>query len=730
MVGAFQSEGTEFLGRRPVFMRQPRFLHSFRAPVPTACEKERSKHNQCDVSGTSLPEAESNPQMKFIALILAKAKRWLNPPTLIAGFWLAVAVLLSLTPAIQLVELKILDRLLVATAPNKSSYPITIVGIDADSFVKLGLQWPWPRSLHADLLDRLSTDGASVVAFDVLFAEPSGRGPEDDQRFVQAIKRSGNVVLAADRVYRETSTTSEWQRLDPLPLFLQAGAQIGLATVPLDQDLVVRQVPDSSEAMWRTTVLRLIREHPELAPNLSSEQGSYIRYVGGDHTFPYVSYHEIVQPDGTLPPGYFKDQVVLVGLAARASLNAQSAQADLFHTPFLAHTGGLMPGVEVHANLIETALARNAIARLPNAALLLLLSMVAAASVLTMHNWRPVRGALAGGGLMLLIVGVAWASLQRFNLWVPTVMALAVVVLIYLSLGGRSYLIELARRAEITRAFSLYVTPQVVAYMIAHPEQMKLGGERRNITLMFTDLAGFTSISEAHSAERVASLLNRHFTEMTDIVLEHHGTVVTFIGDAIMAMWGAPLEDDAQAYRAVSSAMVMQKRMHTMRESFAKEGLPPIHMRVGIHSGSAVVGNLGSAKRFDYTAIGDDVNLAARLEGTNKIYGTEILVSFDTLKQVGERIRFRVVDRVIVKGKSQAIEVFTPCEDERVIDLTARGVELFRSQRWDEAQALMQELSALVPDDKIAGIYLQRIQEFRLDPPGENWSGAISLEKN
>lgn len=674
-------------------------------------------------------QAESNPQMKVIALFFAKVKRWFTAPTLIALFWLSMAVLTLFTPAFKQVELKMLDRLLVVTAPNKSNYPITIVGIDADSFAKLGLQWPWPRSLHADLLDRLMADGASVVAFDVLFSEPSGRGPEDDQRFAQAIQSSGNVVLAADRVYRETSTTSEWQRLDPLRLFLQAGAQIGLATVPLDQDLVVRQVPDSSEALWRTTVLRLIREHPELSPNLSSEPGSYVRYVGGDHTFPYVSYHEIVQPDGTFPQGYFKDQVVLIGLAARASLNAQSAQADLFHTPFLAHTGGLMPGVEVHANLIETALARNAITRLPDTALLLLMGMVVGASVLAMRNWRPIRGALNGGFLLVLIVGGAWTSLQRFNLWVPSVAMLAVVALIYLSLGGRSYMIELARRAEITRAFSLYVTPQVVAYMIAHPDQMKLGGERRSVTLMFTDLAGFTSISEAHSAERVTFLLNRHFTEMTDIVLEHHGTVVTFIGDAIMAMWGAPLVDDEQAFRAVSSAIAMQKGMHSMRESFAKEGLPPIHMRVGIHTGSAVVGNLGSAKRFDYTAIGDDVNLAARLEGTNKLYGTDILVSLDTVKQVDGRIRFRLVDRVIVKGKSQAIEVFTPCENEQVIDLTARGVESFRGQRWDEAQALMDELNALLPGDKIAGIYLLRIKEFRSAPPGENWAGAISLDK-
>jgi adenylate cyclase len=366
---------------------------------------------------------------------------------------------------------------------------------------------------------------------------------------------------------------------------------------------------------------------------------------------------------------------------------------------------------------------------LPDVAVLLLVSMTVATSAWVMRNWRPVRSALASVFLMLVIVGGAWASLQRLNLWVPSVAMLAVVLLIYLSLGGRSYMIELARRAEITRAFSLYVTPQVVAYMIAHPEQMKLGGERRNVTLMFTDLAGFTSISEAHSAERVTYLLNRHFTDMTDIVLEHHGTVVTFIGDAIMAMWGAPLVDDEQAYRAVSSAIAMQKCMSLMRESFAKEGLPPIHMRVGIHSGSAVVGNLGSAKRFDYTAIGDDVNLAARLEGTNKVYGTNILVSLDTVKLIGGRIPFRPVDRVIVKGKSQAIEVFTPCEDAQVIELTERGIELFRSQQWDAAQAVLDELNALVPGDEIAELYRKRLGEFRSAPPGENWTGEISLDK-
>jgi adenylate cyclase len=667
--------------------------------------------------------------MKLPPLPAFLTKLRIAPASLIAGFLWIVMTVVAFLPAWQQLELQLLDKLMVSSAPNQSKYPITIIGIDAESFAKLAVQWPWPRALHAELLNRLAADGASVVVFDVVFSEPSGRGAEDDQRFADAIKRSGNVVLAADRIYRETAVTSEWQRLDPLPLFLESGAQVGLATVPLDPDMVVRQMPETSEALWRTSVLRLIRDHPELAPNLGTDPGSYIRYVGGDHTFPYVSYHEVVQPNGSIPEGFFKDQVVIIGFAARASPNAQSAQSDLFHTPFLAHTGGLMPGAEVHANLIETALSRNAITRIPTPVLALALALVAAASAWIMRVWRPVHSALWGVGGLLLIATAVWGVLLQWHLWIPLASMLAIVVLTYLGLGGRSYLLEQARRAEITRAFSLYVTPQVVAHMIAHPEQMKLGGERRNITVLFTDLAGFTSISEAHSPERVAQLLNRHFTLMTDIILEHHGTVVSFIGDAVMAFWGAPLEDEAQAERCVAAAVAMQQAMQGMRSDFVQEGLPPIHMRVGIHSGLAVVGNLGSAKRFDYTAIGDDVNLAARLEGANKRYGTEILVSRQTVERVGAALRFRPIDRVIVKGKSLAVEVFTPCEDAQLIDWTTRAMALFRTQQWDAASALLEELLVVHPDDTVAALYMQRIATYRLTPPGENWDGSVELEK-
>lgn len=653
-----------------------------------------------------------------------------TPPMVLVAFsvlcWL-VAMSVSLTPAWKQVEFKLLDSMMVASAPDKSTFPITIIGIDEASFSELKLQWPWPRRLHAELVDRLSAAGAAVIVFDVVFAEPSNE--EDDKRFADSINRAGNVVLAADRVYHESPSIRQLLRVDPLKLFTDAGAQAGLASVALDPDLVVRQIPESSDVLWRTVVARLAQDHPEIVANLDSSPGGLIRYVGGAHTFPHVSYHEIVQPTGSTPAGFFKDQIVIIGRDVKASPDIESAQADLFATPFLSSTGWLMPGAEVHANLIETALARNAVAILPNGAIAALLAIVVAASALAMRQWRPLRSALGGAVLAAVIGAVVGGGFLKFNLWIPAGSSLAAILLMYLGLGGRSYFAEQARRKEITRIFSLYVTPQVVNYMVAHPEHINLGGERRNLTVMFTDLKGFTTISEQLSPERVTYLLNRHFTDMTDIVLEYQGTVCSFIGDAIMAFWGAPLDDEDQAYHAVASAIAMQKTMAALRENFAKEGLPPIYMRIGIHSGEAVVGNLGSAKRFCFTAVGDGVNLAARLEGTNKLYGTDIMLSDSTARIIEGRIPMRPVDKVIVKGKSQAVEVFTPCENPAVIEHTKQAIRLFRNREWDAAESHLHELLAITPEDRITRIYLDRIAAFRIAPPPANWDGATELEK-
>lgn len=661
----------------------------------------------------------------------AKIREKFSSPAWVAAafalLWWVLATLMSVLPAWRLLEYKLLDSMIVASAPNKSVFPITLVGIDEASFAELKLQWPWPRRLHAELVDQLTAAGAAVIVFDILFAEPSNK--EDDQLFADAIRRAGNVVLVADRVYSEKSSVKQWSRVEPVQAFTDAGAQAGLATVALGPDQVQRQIPEAGDALWRIIVARLIAKHPELTPNLGIAPGSLIRYIGGDHTFPYVSYHEVVKQTGSIPKDFFKDQVVIIGRDVKAAADIESAQADLFATPFLAKTGYLMPGAEIHANVVETVLARNAITPLPESVIAGLLALVAGACALAMRRWRPLLSALIGVALAGVIAAAVVGIFLKFHLWLAGGSALAFIPMMYVSLGGWSYLAEQARRKELTRTFSLYVTPQVVDHLIAHPESIKLGGERREITIMFTDLAGFTTFSETLSPERVAYLLNRHFTDMTDIVLEHEGTVVQFIGDAIMAFWGAPLADEDQAYRAVATAIGMQKAMTALRESLASEGLPSIYMRVGIHSGSAVVGNLGSAKRFGYSAVGDDVNIAARLEGINKLYGTSIMLSGDTAQKVATRIVLRLVDRVIVKGKLRAIDVYTPCDDPMLVELSDKFVRLYRNRDWDAAESCLHEALAVAPEDKLAAIYLARIAAFRATPPAEDWDGAVELEK-
>jgi adenylate cyclase len=268
----------------------------------------------------------------------------------------------------------------------------------------------------------------------------------------------------------------------------------------------------------------------------------------------------------------------------------------------------------------------------------------------------------------------------------------------------------------------------VVDEMIAHPERLVLGGQKRELTLMFTDLAGFTSISEKLTPEQVSHLLNRHLTEMTRIVIAHSGTVDKFIGDAVMAFWGAPLEDLEQARHACEAAIAMQQKMDELRKELVAEGLPPVYMRIGVHTGPAVVGNMGSEERFDYTAIGDTVNLASRLEGANKAYGTNILVSEATARGLKGTLALRVVDNVRVKGKLEPVQVFTIDADDEVDSLTEKGVSAFRARRWEESTSFWRALLMRRPQDSLALLYLQRIADFRAEPPATDWDGSFALD--
>lgn len=655
------------------------------------------------------------------------------PRRVLVAAALAVAAtyaLAAFTAPWGLVERKGFDALTRHTAPGASRFPITVVAIDEPSFSRVGKQWPWPRALYARLIDQLVKSGALVVALDVVLDQPSNAGPADDAALADAIKRAGNVVLASDRVYQETSVSRQWLRVDPRPELLQAGAVNGYVNVAFDADQVMRNVPDvrvMPDAFWRRIVERIEAAAPGLVHVALPPEGAMIRYVGGDHTFPYVSFYQALDAAKYLPPDAFRDQVVLVGRDIKANVDARAAQADLFVTPFTAADGGLMPGVELHANFLESAFGNAWVRPLAPAWSAALVLVVVGLCALGMRRWRPIAGALEVAAILAALAALDWALFRRAGLWLPVFAAMGSAVTMYVACNGIAFVAERRRRAEIRRAFSYYVSEEVVDHVMAHPERLALGGERREVTMMFTDLEGFTPLTERLGPEQVTQILNLHFSRATAIVKKHRGTVNRFIGDAIMAMWGAPVDDPAQAANACRAAVEMQRDMVELRAELARRGLPPIHMRIGMHSCSAVIGNLGSSDRFDYTAVGDGVNLAARLEGVNKLYGTGILLTRETAERAGDAVAFRPVDRVIVKGKSEPVEIVTPCDDPAVREATARAVAAYRARRIEESERWWREVLARRPDDGVAAIHLERIR--LLASTEAAWEDAVQLEK-
>jgi adenylate cyclase len=643
-----------------------------------------------------------------------------------AGIFAAFALLL-MTDAWQLVELRGFDTLTVSQAPGKSSLPITIIGIDEPSFAQIGRQWPWPRSLYAKVIDNLSKSGALVIGLDVLLSEPSTDA--EDRALAEAIKRAGNVVIASDMQYQETAHARLWMRVDPIELLKNAGASNGLVRVVPDGDTVVRDMPEGGDVFWRQILREANRVQPGLIPENPIAPGAMIRYVGPDHTFPFVSFYQALAADTDLPPDAFKDQIVLIGRDLKSSPDARAGVPDVFITPFTATTRWTSPGVELHANFLETAVQGNAIRPAPAWAPFALLGSVVLLAALALRNWRPLVGAGTVTAIAALLAGGDYLLFKQYNLWIPVAASILACATVYLAFGGVAFLAERRRKAEIRSAFSLYVSPEVVDHVMEHPEGLKLGGERREVTMLFTDLAGFTSLSEKMDAEEVAKILNLHFTDCTAIVKRHNGTVNRFIGDAVMAMYGAPVADPEQAADAVRTACEMQEAIARLRERLRAQGLPEIRMRIGVHSCTAVIGNLGSADRFDYTAIGDGVNLAARLEGVNKLYGTGILVSGDTVARMGGAVKVRPVDRVIVKGKTEPVEIFTPCEDDGAIEASRRAIAAYRARDWDAAESAWRDVAEALPGDGVAAIYLERIGMLRATAPEESWQAAVELEK-
>lgn len=688
-----------------------------------------------------------------------------------------VAVIVAVTVAVVLVleglslfqrpENIWYDSRMVRTASSHGpSDEIAVVLLDQDSLdwaqQELGWSWPWPRSAYGDIVSYFNLGGAASLAFDVLFTEPSVYGPQDDAAFVQACAEYGRVVQTVyfeasqgrDSLWKEafpqpplqndlaqaSAISSDEDLLFPIDSIATSAAVLGNITGSSDWDKVIRRAkayrPYQSYLVPTLGVAPLFAAgedgpDPELEPKngrllrFQPSLDSYVPYSAGQILQSYYAIQAGQEP--LLESDMFQDMYVFFGFYAPGLF-------DICTTPMSA----VYPGVGVHITQLDNYLQDSFLSPTTfpvEVALVVVLAFLGAvplslAEIFRLHKlnvlvsvaWMAIFGLL----FVVLSYGVFAAGFV-----LPMMPPLVALVLAFFSAMVVSYRQEGRQRRYLKSAFRHYLSPAVIDTLIAHPESLVLGGERRHISIFFSDVQGFTSISERLSPEELTSLLNDYLSQMTDILLESGGTIDKYEGDAIIAFWNAPVELHDHGRRAVEAMIRCQEKLAQLRPQLEQRAGRPFYMRVGINTGDAVVGNMGSSSRFDYTMLGDSVNLAARLEGLNKQFGTYSMCSAASKEEAlafGTELRFRELARVAVVGKKEAVTVFEPmnaseyAERQAVLDAFSQGLQLFYQGKFPEA---LEAFSAIQKEDAPAAHYVAKCRELLENPPDlSSWEGV------
>jgi len=546
--------------------------------------------------------------------------------------------------------------LLSSIAPAHPPGPgVVIVTIDEPSFSALGRPWPWPRDVHAQLIRALRQAGAKAVALDIVFAEPSD--PVADAALAAAA--GPDTLFAADETVSDQGYGSTVIRTEPIPELLAGGAKVGVASLSMDGDGVLRRIPRYPDG-FAAQLARMTGAAGE-----AGQGGRLIQHFGPAGSYPRVSYYQALDPETYLPPGLLKGRVVVVGLALQTSPEAGKGGVDAFETPWTLTTRQLTPGVEVQATLYDNLVHRLGIRPAPPPVTLFFVLTSALLGWLATRPHAPLAKAGLTLGAMLAGVLAAWLALRFGRVWVSPVEPAAALALQAIALSAYDFAVEQRRRREVQAAFSQYVAPAVVERLIANPELLNLGGETRDLTIMFADIRGFTGISEAmkDDPQALTRMINGILTPLSEIVMAHGGTIDKYMGDCVMAFWGAPLDDADHAAHAVEAALAMLAAMPEINVALrahapAGRDLPPVRIGIGVNSGTCVVGNMGSEKRFDYSVLGDAVNVASRLESLCKTYEVELVIGEATTRALAG-VELLELDRIAVRGKRETLAIYT-----------------------------------------------------------------------
>jgi adenylate cyclase len=638
-------------------------------------------------------------------------------------------VLLSFLPFGRALENQTLDLFYRVRPVAPPPADLLIVAIDEPSFQELKHPWPWPRRLHAELVRRLVAGRARLIIFDVIFADATN--PEDDKLLADAFREAGNVLLGTTFEVTKDPRFSRRILITPHKSFQRVVKQKGLCIVNPDADGVVRRFRLSSGG--RETIplvaFRLIRPNTSFSPHLTG----LINYAGPARSIDTVSYYQVIDAERPLPTSRIRGRIVLVGHMLEASATPQS-KADAFYTPFFARGGQLMSGVEIQGNILNTLLDGSWGRELSLWERLALLVVIILLASLTLIRLKPLSGMMVTAASLFLIAVISFGLFYFMRFWFPPFLLSTGLVMVYSGNVLSHYFVEAREKRWIRQAFGRYVSPSVVEVITTHPERLELGGEELETTVLFADLEGFTQLSETMPPQTLIGLLNDYFTPMTQIIMSYRGTLDKYIGDALMALWGAPVPLPDHALRACWAALEMQQTMAELQADWQAQGLPPLVARLGLHTGPVVAGNVGSRERFNYTVLGDTVNLASRLEGVNKVYGTRIILSEETSQRVKDRLLVRELDLVQVKGRAQPVRIyellgsFPPDGLPSWLDHFAAGLQAYRNQQWEEASRAFGEVLLLKPGDRPTQMFLGRCRFFAVAPPPSDWQAVFNLD--
>jgi adenylate cyclase len=713
----------------------------------------------------------------------------------------ALAALRAVDPLpIQELRVRVFDLFQILHPREASQRPVVIVDIDEKSLDTIG-QWPWPRTRVADLIARLTQMGALVVGFDIVFAEPDRMSPgiaadafrdldeatraklrslpSNDAVLADALRHSrvvlGESGLPFPVAQREGATQPVGVATlggDPRPYLLnypgqlrnvsileQAASGRGLFTILAERDGIVRRVPivmQAQGAIMPSLSLEMLRvasggnavlirsDHagvqsaavPGFVIPTDRNGQLWIHFAPHDKAR-YVSAADVL--NGQVPSDRVARRLVLIGTSAVGLLDSKTTPID-----------PVMPGVEVHAQVLESVLTGSVLSA-PNYAIgveLCAALLLGAAIIWLAPTLNAALLLVFGAALVALTVGASWYFYLQKQLLFDFTYPLLSSALVYLTLMFSNYISEQAQRRRIRSAFGQYLSPALVEQLAQSPEKLVLGGEEREMSILFSDVRGFTTISELYKddPQGLTSLMNSFLTPLTNTIIDHKGTIDKYMGDAIMAFWNAPLHDASHEINACEAALGMLKCVETLnrqREQQAKETgqrFIPIKVGVGINTGKCVVGNMGSDLRFNYSVLGDSVNLASRLEGQSKTYGVPIIVGSKTALGIRDRFAVLELDCITVKGKTEPESVYTvlggadiASSDEFGKLHRGFGEVLARYRQRDFAGAAQsiahcRQINGGFSLDGLFDLYDERIHEFEQNPPPADWNGVAILE--